>query len=143
IYDPSVLLGYGARPYNWQKSVQIQHQLRRNIGLSAGYFRTSWGAIQQTTNIAVSASDFNSYCRTAPVDPRLPGGGGYPICALYDSTPSTFGVSSTVVTRNNELSETYNGLDVAVDVRLPKGFNVNGGLNAGRTEYNNCALQNS
>src|SRR5205814_10585700 len=23
IYDPSVLLGYGARSYNWQKSVQI------------------------------------------------------------------------------------------------------------------------
>jgi len=34
----------------------------------------------------------------------------------------------------------YNGVDVAIDVRLPKGFSVNGGLNSGRTEYNNCGL---
>src|SRR5229473_2107527 len=62
IYDPSVLTGFGARSYNWQKSVQIQHQLRRNVALTAGYFRTSWGAIQATTNAAVSTGDFNSYC---------------------------------------------------------------------------------
>jgi hypothetical protein len=139
-YDASVLTGYGARPYNWQKSVQVQHQLRRNIGLTAGYFRTSWGAIQATTNTAVSPSDFNSYCVTAPVDPRLPGGGGYPICGLYDSTPATFGVSTTVVSRNEKLTEFYNGFDVALDVRLTKGFTINGGLNAGRTEYNSCAV---
>ena len=143
IYDPSVLLGYGARPFNWQKSVQVQHQLRRNIGLTAGYFRTSWGAIQATRNTAIGPSDFNAYCVTAPVDSRLPGGGGYPICGLYDTTPAAFGVSSTVVERNDELTEVYNGFDVAIDVRLPKGFVVNGGLNAGRTEYDNCALLNS
>jgi hypothetical protein len=142
-YDPSVLLGYGARAYNWQKSVQVQHQLRRNIALTAGYFRTSWGAIQSTTNTAVSPSDFNSYCVTAPLDSRLPRGGGYPICGLYDPTRTAFGVSTTVVKRNDQLTEAYNGFDVAVDVRLPKGFNVNGGLNAGRTEFNNCALLNS
>ena len=39
IYDPSVLTGFGARSYNWQKSVQIQHQLRRNVAVTAGYFR--------------------------------------------------------------------------------------------------------
>ena len=139
-YDPSVLTGFGARPYNWQKSVQIQHQLRRNVALNAGYFRTSWGAIQATTNTAVGSSDFNSYCVNAPIDSRLPGGGGYPVCGLYDSTQSTFGVSQTVVSRNDGLTEVYNGFDVAVDVRLPKSFNVNGGLNVGRTEYNNCAV---
>jgi len=143
IYDPSVLLGYGARPYNWQTSVQIQHQLRRNIGLTAGYFRTSWGAIQATKNTAVGLSDFNTYCVSAPLDSRLPGGGGYPICGLYDSTPAAFGLSTTVVERNDELTEIYNGFDVAIDVRLPKGLTVNGGLNAGRTEYDNCALLNS
>jgi hypothetical protein len=37
----------------------------------------------------------------------------------------------------------YNGFDFGVDVRLPRGFSVNSGLNIGRTEYNNCALNNS
>ena len=140
IYDPSVLTGFGARSYNWQKSVQIQHQLRRNVALNAGYFRTSWGAVQATTNTAVGLNDFNSYCVTAPADSRLPGGGGYPICGLYDTTQAAFGVSTTVVSRNDQLTEVYNGFDIAADVRLPKGFNFNGGLNAGRTEYNNCAV---
>jgi hypothetical protein len=142
-YDPNVLTGFGARPYNWQQSVQVQHQLRPNIGMTAGYFRTSWGAIQQTTNTLVGPNDFNSYCVTAPVNPQLPGGGGNSICGLYDSTSSTFGVSQTTVTRNSNLTEVYNGFDFGIDVRMRKGFDLNGGLNVGRTEYNNCALANS
>src|SRR4029077_16273334 len=125
--DPSVLTGFGARSYNWQRSVQIQHQLRRNVALSAGYFRTSWGAIQKTENTAVSAADFNSYCVTAPIDSRLPGGGGNQICGLYDVVPTKFGVSSTVTSRDDRLTEVYNGFDVAIDVRLPRGLNINGG----------------
>jgi Carboxypeptidase regulatory-like domain len=137
-YDPSVLTGFGARSYNWQKTVQIQHQLRPNVALNAGYFRTSWGAIQATENTAVGRGDFNPYCVTAPLDSRLPNGGGYQICGLYDVAPAAFGLSTTVVSRNANLTEVYNGYDVAVDVRLPRGFNVNGGVNAGRTENNNC-----
>ena len=137
-YDPSVLTGFGARSYNWQKSVQIQHQLRPNVALNAGYFRTSWGAIQRTENTAVGPNDFDPYCVTAPRDARLPGGGGYQICGLYDIIPSKFGQSALVVSRDERLTEVYNGFDVALDVRLPKGFNINGGLNAGRTETNNC-----
>src|SRR4029077_713069 len=102
--DPSVLTGFGARSYNWQRSVQIQHQLRRNVALSAGYFRTSWGAIQKTDNTAVSAGDFNSYCVTAPNDSRLPGGGGNQICGLYDVAPAKFGVSTTVTSRDDRLT---------------------------------------
>lgn len=138
IFDPSVLTGFGARSYNWQRSVQIQHQLRPNVALSAGYFRTSWGAIQKTENTSVSPADFNSYCVTAPSDPRLPGGGGNQICGLYDVGQAKFGASSTVTSRDSRITEVYNGFDVAFDVRLPRGFNVNGGLNAGRTETNNC-----
>jgi hypothetical protein len=138
IYDPSVLTGFGARSYNWQKSVQIQHQLRRNVALTAGYFRTSWGALQKTQNTAVSAGDFSPYCVTAPGDARLANGGGYQICGLYDVVPAKFGASATLTSRDDSQTEVYNGFDVAVDVRLPKGFNLNGGVNAGRTEYNSC-----
>jgi hypothetical protein len=139
IYDPSVLTGFGARSFNWQESVQIQHQLRPNVALSAGYFRTSWGAIQKTVNTALTAADFNSYCVNAPLDSRLPGGGGYPVCGLYDVVPSKFGQSQLLVTRDDNLVEVYNGLDFAVDVRLPHGLNLNGGVNTGRTETNNCS----
>jgi hypothetical protein len=138
-YDPNVLTGFGARSYNWQKSVQVQHQLRSNVALNVGYFRTTWGAIQKTVNTALSPSDFNSYCVTAPLDSRLPGGGGYPVCGLYDVVPSKFGQSALHVTRDDDLHETYNGFDFAVDVRLPHSLNINGGVNTGRTEYNVCS----
>jgi hypothetical protein len=139
IYDSSLLTGYGARPYNWQQSVQVQHQLRPNVAVTAGYFHTTWGsAIQKTENVAVAPSDFNSYCVTAPSDSRLPGGGGYQICGLYDVVPSKFGVSSTVTSKDSRIIEAYNGIDVAMDVRFPHGFLINGGANFGRTETNAC-----
>jgi hypothetical protein len=139
IYDPSVLTGFGARSFNRQESVQIQHQLRPDVALSAGYFRTSWGAIQKTVNTALTPADFNSYCVNAPLNAALPGGGGYQVCGLYDVVPSKFGQSQLLVTRDDDVSEVYNGVDVALDVRLPHGFNINGGLNIGRTETNNCS----
>jgi len=70
--------------------------LRRNIGLSAGYFRTSWGAIQQDDEHGRWRRRFHSFCVTAPVNPSLPSGGSYPICGLYDSTGHVR-LSSTVV----------------------------------------------
>jgi hypothetical protein len=137
-YDPNVLTGLGARSFNWQEAVQIQHQLRPNIALNAGYFHTSWGAIQKTENTALSPNDFDPFCVTAPLDTRLPGGGGYQVCGLYDVTPANFGKSALVVSRDDRLKEIYNGVDVVVDMRLPRGFFASGGVNLGRTETNNC-----
>jgi hypothetical protein len=144
-FAPDTLLGFSARPHNWQTSVQLQQQLRPNVALNVGYYRTSWGALQTTQNTAVGSSDFNSYCVTAPNDSRLPNGGGYSICGLYDVTPSKFGVTSILVSRApsdaGNQTEVYNGFDLAIDMRLPRGFYVNGGLNGGRTETNNCGVE--
>jgi hypothetical protein len=143
-FAPDTLLGFGARPYNWQTSVQLQHQLRPNVALNVAYYRTSWGALQTVQNTAVGPGDFNSYCVTAPSDSRLPGGGNYQICGLYDVTQAKFGATSLFVSRApstaGNQTEVYNGFDVVVEARLGKGFNINGGLNTGRTETNNCGV---
>jgi hypothetical protein len=47
------------------------------------------------------------------------------------------------VTKNPDLSEVYNGFDIGADYRMRRGFDLNGGINIGRTEYNNCAIANS
>jgi hypothetical protein len=143
-FDANTLVGYGARPYNWQTSAQVQHQLRPNVALTAGYFRTSWGGLLQLANTAVGPADFSSYCVTAPLDSRLPGGGGNQICGLYDVNLAKFGQTTLVTSRvpSGSQIEVYNGFDAAVDVRLPKNFNVNGGVNTGRTETNNCSVVN-
>ena len=35
--------------------------------------------------------DYTAYCITAPLDPRLPGGGGYPVCNLANVSLQKFG----------------------------------------------------
>ena len=52
--------------------------------MTAGYYRNWYGNFFTTDNTLVTPSDFSPYCVTAPADSRLPGGGGYPICGLYD-----------------------------------------------------------
>ena len=145
-YAPDTLTGYGARANNWQTHVTVDQQLRSNISLGVGYFRTVWGGFSASQNVAVApgTSDFDSYCVIAPTDARLPGGGGYQLCNIYDVIPSKFGASTLVVsrepTRNGNRSEIYNGFDIVLNIRLPRRININGGLNSGRTVTSNCGL---
>src|SRR5262245_808089 len=91
-YASDTLTGFGARSNNWQTSITVDQQLRNNISLGVGYFRTVWGGFSASQNVAVSSGtvDFTPYCVTAPVDARLPNGGGYQICGLYDVVPLKF-----------------------------------------------------
>ena len=141
IYDPSLLTGFGARPYNWQESVHGSASApaecrgeRRLLPHRPGARRFS-----ATENVARRGDAIsNRYCVTAPSDSRLPGGGGYQICGLYDVVPTKFGVSSTVTSKDSRIVEKYDGIDVAMDVRFPHGFLINGGLNMGKTVTNAC-----
>jgi hypothetical protein len=75
------------------------------------------------------------------VDPRLPGGGGNQICGLYDINPAKFGqVNNLVTSADNygKIRDVYNGVDVTVNARLPRGVTVQGGLSTGREMFDNC-----
>jgi hypothetical protein len=116
------------------------------LALNVGYFRTWYGNFLVTDNQTLTASNFNSYCITAPVNPRLPGGGGYPVCGLYDVNPALFGQVHNVVDVNTHFgqqSEVYNGVDLTLNWRVKSGVFLAGGLSLGRTETNNCAVVNN
>jgi hypothetical protein len=137
-YASDVIEGFGNRPYNWQGSVSIQHELRPGMAVNVGYFRTWFGNFTVTDNLAVTPSDFDSYCLTAPTDARLPGGGGYPICDLADVKPAKFGVVDNLVTQSSHFGkqqEIYNGVDVTFSSRFGEGGLLQGGMNVGRTAY--------
>src|SRR5207302_6582766 len=80
----NVLRGWGNRTYNWQTTIGLQQQLRPGFAATVTYSHNVYGNVLAQVNTAVSASDFTSYCVTAPVDARLPGGGGNRICGLHD-----------------------------------------------------------
>jgi hypothetical protein len=129
------------RPFSWQTSAAIQHELRPGVALNVAYFRTTWNNFRATDNQAVTSADYDPYCITAPVDQRLPNGGGYQVCGLYDVTPSKFGLTNNLVTDSGKFgkrSEIYNGVDVTLQARLKGGAFVGGGLSTGQTTTTSC-----
>lgn len=146
-FADDVLSGFqDAQEYNWQGSVSVQHELWTGVGVNVAYFRTWYGNFQATDNLAVTPEDFDPFCITAPVDPRLPGGGGNQICGLYDIRPTAFGRVDNLVTqaRNyGERTQVFDGIDATVRARFGRGSLLQGGLSTGRTETDNCIVIDS
>jgi hypothetical protein len=147
-YADDVLTGFGVRPDSWTGSVSVEHELRPGMGLTVGYFRTSFGHFTVTDNLNVVPSDYDQYCVAAPVDARLPGSGGYSICGLYDLKPAAFGQASAgnlvaQASRYGRRTEVYNGMDVVFNARFGRGGMIAGGVNSGQTVFDNCAVVDS
>jgi Carboxypeptidase regulatory-like domain len=143
-YADSVLKGFGVRPYNWDMSAEVQHQIGRDMSVTAGYYRNWYGNFRVTDNLAVSAADFNSYCVTAPTDSRLPNGGGYKVCDLYDISPAKFGQSNNLVTRAKDFgkqSQVSNFVTFSMDARFASGARLGGGIDTGRTTTDVCDVR--
>ena len=136
-YDPDYLNGWGKRTYNWQTNVTLAHELGRGVSVSVGYFRRWYGNLVVTENVAVGPDDFTPYSITAPLDPRLPGGGGYELTGLFDINPDAFGLVQSLVHVDNGRSETFSGVDFAVNARFDNGALLNAGVALGKTTFNN------
>jgi hypothetical protein len=140
-YDPSTTTGFGARPHNWEVSAGIQHELLPRVSLNANYVRRTWGSLTVIDNLPVSAANYDPFCITSPRDPRLPDGGGAQICGLYDVTPSLVGANNrlqTLASNYGRQIDFWQGVDLAVDVRLPRGVLLQGGTSTGRQITDNC-----
>jgi Carboxypeptidase regulatory-like domain len=140
-FAPNLIKGFGVRPYNWEVEGGVQQEVARGISFNATYFRRWWGNFLVNQNTNWTAANFDPFCTTAPADPRLPGGGGYQVCGLYDINPSVGAQVNNVISNSNQFGnqwEHYNGVDVSLTARLPRSSLVQGGLNVGRDETNNC-----
>ena len=132
------------RGYNWEGSLAVQHELMRNVSVNAGYFRRSYGNFLATDNLNIAPTDYSPYCVTAPVDSRLPDGGGYQVCGLYDANRIVAQNNVITLSKNfGDQSEIYNGVDVSVAMRLPRGVVLQGGTSTGRVATNNCFVVDS
>ena len=107
LFNDDILRGRGTRDHFWDFIVEIEQQIGSSTSLAVAYNRTwtdnpaglrlsepqsnvGWDT-GVTDNLAVTPEDYDPYCITAPLDPRLPGGGGYQVCGLYDIKPEKFG----------------------------------------------------
>jgi hypothetical protein len=142
--DPDLLNGRGKRPYNWQFSAGVQREIVPKVSLDLSYWRSWWGNFYVNDNRAITPADFDPFQITAPVDPRLPGGGGYVVSGLYDIKPAKFGVPAdtffTLADKYGKQTELWTGLDITVNARPQPGVFLQGGTTTQRQSTNNCEV---
>ena len=84
LVNEAMLHGWGVRPNDWQLGLNVQQELMPRVSLDVGYnrryfhWREAGGQGSVTDNLLVGPSDYDKWTINAPVDPRLPDGGGYP-----------------------------------------------------------------
>ena len=140
-YDPATISGWNHRPSDWEFSTSVQRQLLPKVSLNFGYFRRWYENFTVTANLATAPSDYSPFSITAPVDSRLPGGGGYVIAGLYNLNPNKVGQVNnyfTLASNYGNQYEHWNGFDVSVNARPGNGVLLEGGFSTGRTLTDNC-----
>jgi hypothetical protein len=90
-------------------------------------------------------ADWNTYSVTAPVDSRLPGGGGYAITGLHDVVPAKFGQANFQIQGAGNYGDDYSywsGFDFTVAARASHGLSFQGGTSTGQTVQDLCSVSN-
>lgn len=144
-YDDAITQGWHAREYSWQGSVTLQHELRRNLSVNIGYFRTWYNNFTVTDNRAITPKDFDPYCITAPNDARLPNA-NESVCGFYDIKPAAFGLTDNLVTRASNFGdqeERFHGVDVTFNARFARNTQFSGGVSTGSTLTDRCFVVDS
>jgi Carboxypeptidase regulatory-like domain len=140
--NPAILEGWGVRPWDWQFGVSIQQEVLPRVSLEVGYNRRWWGNYVVTDNLTRNPEDYDYWTINAPLNPNLPGGGGYPV-TYTDLEQAKFGQPS----RNYVTFETdygpertayWHGIDLTANVRLRNGLTFQGGTSTGRGVRNYC-----
>ena len=143
-FDAGILEGWGVRPSDWNLALSVQQQLGRRSSLEVTYTRRSFRGFTVADNMSLESSDLTPFSIVAPLDSRLPGGGGHIVQGLYDVTPDKAGRVNNVIidaAAYGRWSQYFNGLDVAVHARVGESFTLVGGTSTGQTVVDNCDVR--
>ncbi len=140
LVNPDILQGWGVRPSDWQFGVSVQQEVMPRLSVEVGYHRRWFQGFTVTDNRALGPEDYDFFTFTAPSDPRLPNGGGYPVETL---AVKRIVASDNYVTFSSDYGKQYqywHGVDVNVNARLPNGLVFQGGTGTGRGVRDNCEV---
>jgi hypothetical protein len=143
-FDASVQEGWGVRPSDWNLSVSLQQQIGPRASVDVTYIRRSYRGYSVADNLALQPSDLTPFSIVAPVDPRLPDGGGYVVSGLYDVVPEKAGQVNNLVADSGRYGKWYqyfSGIDITVNARLGRDLTFMGGTSTGQTVADNCAVR--
>ena len=143
-FDPAILSGWGVRPSDWNLVVSLQQRIGPRSSLDVSYTRRSFHGFTVADNRAAGASDYTPFSIVAPLDPRLPGGGGYQVDGLFDVVPDKAGQVSNFVTGASAFGpwdQHFSGVDVTVNARIGRSFTFIGGTSTGQNVADNCEVR--
>ncbi|HEU4692596.1 MAG TPA: hypothetical protein VFS23_29745, partial [Vicinamibacterales bacterium] len=143
-YDEALLHGWGVRSSDWGIGISLQQEIVPRVSAEVAYHRRWFRGFTVTDNLVTQPSDYTAYTITAPLDSRLPDGGGYPISGLYDVSPALFGQLDEFITNSRgfgEWSQYFNGFDVTLNARTEGGLTLQGGTSVGQTVSDNCDVR--
>jgi Carboxypeptidase regulatory-like domain len=143
-FDPDLLTGMGVRSSDWGLGLSVQQQIHPRASIEIAYNRRWFSDFTAVDNRKTQSSDYTPYSITAPLDPRLPGGGGYPVSGLYDIVPTLSGQIDNLTTLANKYgqwSQNFDGVGITLSVRTRGGLTFQGGTNTGRTVVDACDVR--
>jgi carboxypeptidase family protein len=141
--NPETLHGWGVRQHDWQWGITVQHEVIPRLSAEVSFNRRWFKGAKVTDNTLRGPNDYEPFTITAPQDPRLPDGGGYPItlsmlratapagAANYVTFEEDFGPARTMY---------WHGVDVTVNARLRQGLVLQVGTTTGRSIEDTCEM---
>ena len=134
------------RPGDWGFGASVQQQVLPRMSIEFGYNRRWLTNFTWDDNVLQPLSQFGSYSIVAPLDPRLPGGGGQTSGILYNANPSVAALTNNVTKLATDLSggsysQVYNGLLFNVSARPKNGLVFQGGVSGGPTRTDYCGAR--
>ena len=96
---------------------------------------------RQRTTFWSAPSDYSPYTIVAPVDSRLPGGGGYTIDDLWEISSAKFGQSDDFVAPADDYGNRisyWHGVDINISGRMRNSLMFQGGTSTGRAVTDTC-----
>lgn len=121
------------RAYNTLYNVSVQHQLLRNMSLSAAYYHRRFQNLRWTDNVLVTHDDYSAV--NIP-DPRNNG----QTIPIYNLNPSRVGIVNNVDLSSTENRMVYNGFDIALTSRFGQGGTLIAGFSSGLTRNRTCQV---
>jgi hypothetical protein len=139
--DPDTTDGWNKREYSWDMTAGVTQEVFPRVSVEVSYTRRTWGNLKTTINRALTPADFDTFVYNVPSDPRLPGGGGYPL-TFRDVKPAKFGQIDNFQTFTDNIggsSNNYNGVDLTVNARL-RDVTIQGGSSTGNVVEDECGV---
>lgn len=116
------------RPYQWEYVLELQHELRPGLSVSAGYYRRQYSQLYGVRNVLVPLESYTPVTITNPLT-------GEPL-TIYNQDPKTRGQIDNLLTNQDEFWTRYNGFEMKIEKRFANGGNIIGGFTAGRNRGN-------